>query len=1061
MPIDTIPFSAFVPDGGDFGADLALAENALPVRRGWRALQQRSRLATLTAGPVTGAYYHVYEQTAQLQHARPDADTSAGIWQASTAGGTLFSQLNETAASDVNFIYASPAPTAQAVLLSLSDVTDPAVSGSHVLHWRYRIPSTTGAWSILAEVCQSPKAVTSITNSGTTATVTQTAHGYATGQAVEIAGATPSTYNGQKTITSTGANTYTFVTSGSPASPATGTITARGIWKADTASGTGAVADWTQRDATLSGTEADSIQSYTDLFIRFTATVAGATQYGRPTSDLAAGGYTNQAGGTSNLYQAIDETPASSTDYVQSSALTAGGASATYQTGLGTTTDPITRTGFVWRYRYAGSNSGVKLVANLKQGATVVKTVTHSPSATSFTDNAVSLTPTEAALITDFAALSHELVASWPAAATSTVSQYARPAGDRSMLGSSWGNLSGATPLYTEINESVLDLTRQVKTLIYGTAWFEVNLGTIPDPLTSAGHVIHVVASFTGGGTQILNADLYQAGVLIATSGPITLTNSSTDWPYTLTAMEADSIIDYSALYLRITAQDSGGATQTFVAQAYLETPAPRQGQLAFVELEVPSAARASVSWVDLEVPDTAAAYKGDVTTLFAGTKSKLYIVTPSAFTDLSGATTFGTGTKPAGWRFASFGNNVIATNYVDDVVYRADNTGNFAAMITDPSPAPKARFVAVVRNQVILAGINLTGHYPDEFWISGLDTQFRSFTPDPTSQAMSGRLVSTPGAITGFVGGDYGVFFKRRAMHRLTWVGGQFVWRVDEISRSVGTPYPNSIVQTHDAVYFRAASGFWMYDGSSLQEIGNDALEDYFMDAVFSVPALAAQDPTDIAVEDQTIIGAACEGTDLIRWSYQCTTDSAYQHTRELFYNTKTGDWSTGLDAAGLTAFLVTKPNVTSSETFILRGTSGFEWDGTNTKWFRNDGADTYQVNFRSKKQSLTLGSKNADDPEPRAGRINGVQPIFDVATLDGTWPAVTIKIDCWNDPRGVDNLQTQSYDSTQANEYGWFPHNLEGYLFRATVTIPSMRSKLMKAFLGLRYWWTPGGKG
>ena len=65
-----------------------------------------------------------------------------------------------------------------------------------------------------------------IASSGSTATVTETAHGRATGDSVTIAGANQGAYNGVKTITVVDANTYTFTVSGSPASPATGTIVA-------------------------------------------------------------------------------------------------------------------------------------------------------------------------------------------------------------------------------------------------------------------------------------------------------------------------------------------------------------------------------------------------------------------------------------------------------------------------------------------------------------------------------------------------------------------------------------------------------------------------------------------------------------------------------------------------------------------------------------------------------------------------------------------------------------------------------------------------------------------
>lgn len=68
-------------------------------------------------------------------------------------------------------------------------------------------------------------AVSSITRSGTTATVTTAgAHGLATGQKVVISGATPSGYNGAPTITVTGANQFTYTVANTLATPATGTI---------------------------------------------------------------------------------------------------------------------------------------------------------------------------------------------------------------------------------------------------------------------------------------------------------------------------------------------------------------------------------------------------------------------------------------------------------------------------------------------------------------------------------------------------------------------------------------------------------------------------------------------------------------------------------------------------------------------------------------------------------------------------------------------------------------------------------------------------------------------
>jgi hypothetical protein len=85
---------------------------------------------------------------------------------------------------------------------------------------------TTGAPLTLDFTLGTDKAVTSITRASTTATVTATAHGFTTGDQVNIRGAAETDYNGDFIVTVTDANTFTYTVSGSPATPATGTIIA-------------------------------------------------------------------------------------------------------------------------------------------------------------------------------------------------------------------------------------------------------------------------------------------------------------------------------------------------------------------------------------------------------------------------------------------------------------------------------------------------------------------------------------------------------------------------------------------------------------------------------------------------------------------------------------------------------------------------------------------------------------------------------------------------------------------------------------------------------------------
>lgn len=78
-----------------------------------------------------------------------------------------------------------------------------------------------------ATITATTVSITSVTRSGSTVTVTTTSdHEFASGMSVTIAGANETEYNGAQDITVTAADVFTYTISTTPASPATGTVTA-------------------------------------------------------------------------------------------------------------------------------------------------------------------------------------------------------------------------------------------------------------------------------------------------------------------------------------------------------------------------------------------------------------------------------------------------------------------------------------------------------------------------------------------------------------------------------------------------------------------------------------------------------------------------------------------------------------------------------------------------------------------------------------------------------------------------------------------------------------------
>lgn len=135
-------------------------------------------------------------------------------------------------------------------------------------------------------------------------------------------------------------------------------------------------------------------------------------QFGRPISDVTVVGWTEDDGTTTNLFDQIDESSASDTDYLKTA--TPPAANSVYVAKLSTVTDPGTDAGHVFRYRIGkdqvGGNS-VDFTVQVRQGytnegtmGTLVAEWTHS-NVTTLSTFSQSLTTTQAASITSYGGL--------------------------------------------------------------------------------------------------------------------------------------------------------------------------------------------------------------------------------------------------------------------------------------------------------------------------------------------------------------------------------------------------------------------------------------------------------------------------------------------------------------------------------------------------------------------------------------------------------------------------------------------------------------------------------
>jgi len=145
------------------------------------------------------------------------------------------------------------------------------------------------------------------------------------------------------------------------------------------------------------------------------------SQFGRPSTDAHIGNWEDQLGGTSLIYQAIDEVSPSDSDYVTSEYAPAN---SPYVTKLSAVTDPNVTSGHYIRFRTRkdpATGSQVDLTVELREGyvseasqGTLIATTTIVNVPNVFTEYFYLLSAIEAGNITDYSDLFLRFVANQP-----------------------------------------------------------------------------------------------------------------------------------------------------------------------------------------------------------------------------------------------------------------------------------------------------------------------------------------------------------------------------------------------------------------------------------------------------------------------------------------------------------------------------------------------------------------------------------------------------------------------------------------------------------------------
>jgi len=213
-------------------------------------------------------------------------------------------------------------------------------------------------------------------------------------------------------------------------------------------------------------------------------------------------------------------------------------------------------------------------------------------------------------------------------------------------------------------------------------------------------------------------------------------------------------------------------------------------------------------------------------TRLFAGTATKLYEKSGTAWADVSRVAAYNASTVYP-WRFAQFGNTSLAVNKGD--VIQSSSTGVFVDLT-----APKAAVMCVASGFVLIGNTNEAtyGDSTNRWWCSAYRNQ-ADWVPNIATQCTTGQLVDTPGAITAMRPfGDDVVVYKDRSMYVGRYVGAPGVWQFNMVQGEIGTSSQEAIADVGTAQIFIGYEDFYLMNGNYIpQPIGEGLREWFFND--------------------------------------------------------------------------------------------------------------------------------------------------------------------------------------------------------------------------------------
>ncbi len=240
-------------------------------------------------------------------------------------------------------------------------------------------------------------------------------------------------------------------------------------------------------------------------------------------------------------------------------------------------------------------------------------------------------------------------------------------------------------------------------------------------------------------------------------------------------------------------------------------------------------------------------------------------------------------------WNFIKYGTRVIAVNgHTDQAQTFVMGTSTLFADLA--AAAPRARQAAVIRDHVFFADTwdGVDGSKPNRVWWAAIDdpTDWPTIgSADAAAKQSDLQDLAVGGQVQRImpaIGGIDAVIISDTAIHRVTYQGPPTVFSILPIEDR-GTIAPNAVVHVGHFIMYLSEDGFYMFDGSVSQPIGDDRVDAWFFERLNRN-------------FNHRIYGVADVINKIIYWAFPSTDSALGTPDSVIMYNWGVNRWTYGV---------------------------------------------------------------------------------------------------------------------------------------------------------------------